>query len=374
MMRGACRHFIAAMMGCCILSAFPAWAQVAPADALPVLPAVTLPQSTAAVEAPVLLKNGIPALPENTNQPGADATKQGATGEVNALVAAPQEVIRYSYGDVDIGSILFGPAEMKAMKETLRSWESRRDAPVLVEEALPETVVPVAPLEAKTYPVFYLSSVVYRNPGDWVLWVNGEKITPKKNATEVKVLSVSASNASFSWTPSYAPALTLRQEKKLFASADALKHRLSNAATFRYDPLLGTAFFSLKPNQSFAAGYMNVFEGNVESPALSAIDPNVLATVAIPSNTPPPLPESAPALAASPVTPDPATMLAAPVASDVSVDRAMQVPPAAPALPVAPAAPATANVPPAAIPALSKIPSPSAASESLGELPLNPAP
>lgn len=352
------------LVGVAVSSLSPALAQVPATDALPVLPTVTLPQQpTAVATPPVIRQDGIPALPADANSAATNGVTPPGGTAANAGGPAPQETIRYSYGDLDIGSLFYGPAEIKAMKETLRTWENRRDAPVLVEEALPEEVVPAVPPDAKTYPVFHLSSIVYRNAGDWAVWVNGDKITPKKNTTDVKVLSVSASQASFSWTPSYSAAVTLRQEKKLFAATDPVKHRLTTASALRYDPLMGTAFFSLKPNQSFAAGYMNIFEGSVESPSLAVIDPNVLASMPMPSTTPPPLPAPAAPSAAEPVPATPAA--APPVASEVSVDKATQV--VAPAEPAAPA--------PAAPPApASKVPTPSAASETLGELPATPAP
>jgi hypothetical protein len=191
--------------------------------------------------------------------------------------ASPTQEVSTSMGPVRF-SIFFSPMQMRALEQALGEYEG--SAPIKSEEKTDLTVdlsqTPEVPkiVEPDTYPVFYLSSIAYRAANDWSIWVSGHKITSQKNNTDLEVLSVSSSQASFAWKPDYAEVITKRKKKDLFASTTEIANKLSKPARFNFDDTAGVATFTLRPNQTFAPAYMNSFEGFVESPKLPPITPD----------------------------------------------------------------------------------------------------
>ena len=255
------------------LLASAAWSQavpVAPATPPTAMPELVLPGTAPAAAVPMLPAVGImppgeagnTALPLVPDKP----TKEVAT--------APTEAgSKFSYGNA-ANSLLFSPGQISAMKKALSAFESIRpdsivkgDEPeVLFTEAAPiaEEVIP----EPTTYPVYQLSSIAYRTPTDWTVWLNNARITPKTNNGDVTVTRVSPDRAWFRWEPTYAKAVVARVNKDEFAPIDAVKHRLTNPNTVSFDRQTGDVSFSLRPNQSFAAGYFRTFEGKIAAPTM----------------------------------------------------------------------------------------------------------
>ncbi|MDX2094863.1 MAG: hypothetical protein SFW64_02880 [Alphaproteobacteria bacterium] len=239
--------------------AVPAPAQ--PVGQLPPLPAVALPSRVASPPPPVAAATPVVVAPATTPAPA----------PVEATIVARS----YSYGGSNL-SILFLPSQISRMQEAIRHFEdSGLDAAPPVPVVLQTTAAPVEekiedPLE---YPVFYLASIAYDKPGEWSLWVSGYKITSHKNETDVTVVNVTPESATFSWTPSFAKALLRRQQEDFFASADLLKHRLAGIQRANINEKSGAVTFTLKQNQSFAAGYFRIFEGYVDTPELVALPP-----------------------------------------------------------------------------------------------------
>lgn len=184
----------------------------------------------------------------------------------------------FSYGKSNT-SILFLPNQIMRMKDAISVFESESKdtkAPTFVIPDAPVEQLP--PLEKKivepvTYPVFFLSSIVYNTPNDWSLWMGGEKITSRKNETEVSVLHVTRDSATFRWKPDYAEAIGQRKKENAFAATDLVKNKLSTKHAVSYDEQNGAVTFTLRQNQSFAVGYFKLFEGYVESPKMDPIRP-----------------------------------------------------------------------------------------------------
>ena len=51
--------------------------------------------------------------------------------------------------------------------------------------------------------VFYLDSIMYHDNKDWVIWLNGSKITPELNKTDLKILYINRSMVQFRWITGY---------------------------------------------------------------------------------------------------------------------------------------------------------------------------
>lgn len=286
-----------------LAAAGAAYAQVPPAAPLPPLPApaasspaVELPSMPAPPQLPnppvtpgatagepsalPLPAAQLPATPPPTPaQPTAEGKKAAGIGaliggvagamhvtdDAPSTLAVPEKL--FSYGNSKI-SLLFLPAQVERMKDSIRVFESVSHEAKPVFSA-PEPVLQVAEkiTEPKDYPVFYLSSIAYDTPGDWSLWVSGHKITSRKNNTDLKVVSVTRDSASFVWTPSYLTAINRRRESEQFAPTDAVKNKLAAVQNIRQEEGGGPIAFTLRQNQTFAIGYFSIFEGYMDTPS-----------------------------------------------------------------------------------------------------------
>jgi hypothetical protein len=177
----------------------------------------------------------------------------------------------FSFGDAPY-SILFTADQIAAMKQALITYETgrRNKTPVTVDIVVEE--VAAAPTnEPASYPVFNLSSIVYRTAGDWTVWIGGQRITPNSNEGTLRVVRIGPGIAQFSWKPAFADSYRQRYEMSMFAATDSVKHKMTRPNTAMFDEENNQVFFTLKPNQSFSPGYMATFEGRVPPPTLSPL-------------------------------------------------------------------------------------------------------
>jgi hypothetical protein len=253
----------------------------APTGSLPATP--PMPGDTSPAAMPLPLPLPVPApVPIPAPAPAAPAAVTDTAlppvppepVEPASAAPTPNGDSEYSFGTAT-DSVLFTKGQTDAMKNTLRTFEGLRGSgavtgEVQVTEALPVEAAPVS--EPGAYPIFQLASVAYHTDKDWTVWVNNARITPKNNGGEVKVIAVKPDRVWFSWAPSYAQAVVERYRKKAYAPTDPVKHRLTipNTASMAAD---GTVMFSLRPNQSFVAGYFATFEGKPAAPALAPLAP-----------------------------------------------------------------------------------------------------
>ena len=230
---------------------------VAPcAHAQPVAPVpATAPAPTAAITDPA---TDLKVLPTSSTAAPVDASAIG---------------FHTSMGDSKL-SVFFTPTQIQLMRNALTIYESHPTEvkPVVADIKIEKPKI----IDPTTYPVFYLSSIVYHSDEDWSIWVSGHKITSQQNKTTLKVLSVSPESATFAWTPGFTQALSIRKSLKLFAPADALKDKMVKPNTIHYDEDKKLVTFTLRTNQSFVVGYFEIFEGFVDSPKLSTLDASMI--------------------------------------------------------------------------------------------------
>ena len=229
---------------------------------------------TLAAPSPSMVEpNALPAQPSATTT-GGQSIQSLTQGLINTALGTPDGRV-FSYGTSNT-SILFLPDHVSRMKESIADYESENRNTSSATLVSPDATIDQAaqapiPDEPATYPVFFLSSIVYNSPKDWSIWMGGEKITSEKNETEVEVLSVKRDSATFRWKPVYASAIGQRQAMKAFAATDSVKNKLSANHSINYDDQSGEITFTLRQNQSFAVGYFKLFEGYVASPTMDAM-------------------------------------------------------------------------------------------------------
>ena len=262
-----------------ILSAGTALAQQAPepnAQSAPASAPAAASVLAPAIAAPAAV--GLPALPATPVAPAptpaaapdaASANKAPALAPEAALATAsppPADKV-FSYGTAK-NSLLFTGSQIEGMKKALGAYENLSNTMGNPEN--PDEAVILAPEkkvgEPPDYPVFYLSSILYHSPTDWTVWLDRTRITPANNNGELTVTQVTPDRVWFHWAPPYIDAIAARSSGNNFADAHKVSNRFTDPDTTKYTHGANAVEFSLKPNQSFVAGYFHTFEGKLPSP------------------------------------------------------------------------------------------------------------
>lgn len=231
---------------------------LAPAQQIaePALPPVTeAPASQAGMEMPTLPPASaapaeVPAVP---------------ISEVAAPIPAAPSGFKPSYGEFE-NSLMYSAQDIDRMKKVLYGYErlQQQTDGIAVKDEFTDLLVEVKPVvaiqEPAKYPSYYLSSIVYRSPKDWIFWLNKEKVTPKHPVADLKIISVSDRSVTFLWQPEYLSAVKMRAEKDLLSTALPNHFRVSSAKIEPNDVDKGVRF-TLAPNQTFVGAALGVFEG-----------------------------------------------------------------------------------------------------------------
>lgn len=104
-----------------------------------------------------------------------------------------------------------------------------------------------------SYPQFFLESLVYHASNNWIVWINGQKLTqdsPTENS-DLSVVSIDKDKAQILWRPVAMEKVTEVWDKS----------PNNEVAVSRRD---GTVKFTLRPNQTFSSYVMYVLEGKVQ--------------------------------------------------------------------------------------------------------------
>lgn len=123
-----------------------------------------------------------------------------------------------------------------------------------------------------TYPQFYLSSIAYYSPDNWVIWIDNEKITQGSgvSASGLRVIGINKGKVTLEWKP-----------ERMDKVADVDSQSADNPVDV--DPIGKKVVFSLKPNQTFTSYAMRVVEGKV-APVTVNIKEDAAQILAEPAN------------------------------------------------------------------------------------------
>lgn len=152
----------------------------------------------------------------------------------------------------DYSSIMFYEEEKKRIQEVIEAIKNNKPIESLKPNDEPQR--PQGPTIVATnyyYPQFYLGSIVYRNPDDWVIWVNSQKITAQKSKV-IPGLDVDA----------------VGKDKAIFTfdyTGDTNIQPIAESADPRIliDQSNQTVQFTIEPNQTFSTYSWYIFEGRV---------------------------------------------------------------------------------------------------------------
>jgi hypothetical protein len=186
----------------------------------------------------------------------AAATPQSPTANSEQPLAeeAPQLVKLTTYQ-----SMMYSKEDQALLNEVLDAIQKNQPLPGIelipaptTEEDVEEE--PEIQIESRyyRYPQFYLTSIAYFQPENWVIWVNGKKITSrqKKVIRRLKINEVSANQVVFE--------STLLPEDRSDFSSPSDDERISINESDRI------VTFMLKPNQTFSSYNWKIYEGKVK--------------------------------------------------------------------------------------------------------------
>jgi hypothetical protein len=102
-----------------------------------------------------------------------------------------------------------------------------------------------------TYPQFFLSSLAYRSPNDWVVWINDEKFVPDSGVSlaGLRILSINNEKVTVEWQP--------ENMDKVIDDGNIDDNLI------KVDIMGNKVVFTLKANQTFTSYAMKVVEGKV---------------------------------------------------------------------------------------------------------------
>lgn len=166
-----------------------------------------------------------------------------------------------SYGDMEV-SVLFSDAVIQRMKEELDRVERLLATGALDASAQEASGVMEAapPMSAIVFQAYHVASIVYRGPSDWMVWLDGKRVTPKRNDGPVKVVGVGPDSVRLAWSPEDWANRMLVWNNKQELSADVLKIRAFDAHT-EIDAEHQTITATMRSNQTWVTSYPVVVEG-----------------------------------------------------------------------------------------------------------------
>lgn len=229
------------------------WAQTQPLPATDAIAVTTTEKS-----APALPDVALPTLPEGSSS--APKTSSQATTEKTSV-----EEEKPSYTDFGV-SLFYKKSDLEKLKVALKLADVFKNQPVPAEGVQTTLNIASAPpkITLTEYPVFYLSSIMYQPRRDWVLWLNGARVTAKKLPADMKVLSVGPDQVRLRWSPAAFPMLQARWASPEGNTKNRLiKKRLSVMQSASVSKDNAYVDFTLRPNQAYASAYNAVVEGKI---------------------------------------------------------------------------------------------------------------
>lgn len=165
-----------------------------------------------------------------------------------------------SDGEAEMKSLLFSDADITSIRSARLFYEQHISGVVnggIAEDDflknLEKITTTKSDIDSKffTYPQFFLSSIAYYSPKDWVVWINNEKITQDSGVSiaGLRVLEINNEKVTIEWQPEKMDRIT--------------DEEYSSDNPVEVDFMKNKVIFSLKANQTFTSYAMRVVEGKV---------------------------------------------------------------------------------------------------------------
>ncbi len=249
----------------CIAAQGHAQEAATPAPVTTVAPAAPLPLPA---PAPTPAASDTAATTPGTATPPAPpaATPAPNTSQPQAAGAVPQTE------DIDIPSIMFKPAIIQRLDEEIArisaslqttAKPAKMDddllSQLLASQPKEKEAAPEVPIE-KTFPIFYLNSIIYTSRAQWSVRINGLKFTNWNNDPQHSffIAAIDKEHVTVQWKPvGIWPDLTAIWNQ---VKGNTDKHL--PLQTIKLDDATNSVLFTLRPNQTFLSKAMQIREGH----------------------------------------------------------------------------------------------------------------
>lgn len=191
----------------------------------------------------------------------AQAQNESATHQTSELITAVEPPSVVTEDLEKIRSLFFSTGDLQTIRNARSYFEqtvkgidkgnfSEEDFLKKLEKVTVDKLGSVP--QSFTYPQFFLSSIAYYSPRDWVVWVNNEKITQDSTLTPSGLLVsyIDADKVTFEWLP--------QRLDKIIDINEA-----GHESSIKVDLARKKVHFTLKANQTFTSYAMQVVEGKV---------------------------------------------------------------------------------------------------------------
>ncbi|MFW0777974.1 MAG: hypothetical protein ACN2B6_09695 [Rickettsiales bacterium] len=185
----------------------------------------------------------------------------GAANAQSAPSANSETLPENNNEPIKIGSLFFTPEETAdinyAMNIYKKNSSGRRDDGGFDEEDFLNRLTGIRKAQETNryykYPQFFLESIVYHAEDNWIIWVNGQKLTqssPMEN-TDLSVMEINEDMVRLKWKPVSMHKVNETWQKMENDNVEVYKRR-------------GEVIFTLRVNQTFSSYVMNILEGKVQ--------------------------------------------------------------------------------------------------------------
>ena len=148
--------------------------------------------------------------------------------------------------------------QLEAVKEAVKTGTKINTESITNKDTKAENNVVIKPVNkgiTKSSITFYLNSIMYHSKNNWVIWINGNRITKDRNNTDLVILKVSEQHIKCQWTTGYGKFV-----KSLIKVSNENQMPLNTKVEFNDN--IATVEFLLKPNQAFKmSNYVAITEG-----------------------------------------------------------------------------------------------------------------
>lgn len=162
------------------------------------------------------------------------------------------------------GSVMFSPQDYNSIKAALEFYKkaiTQQSPPTKSNESIPIPAAESGPSLA--IPSFYLNSIIYNNPNDWVIWLNNTKyISTEKNFHNLEVMYINKFKITLAYNITSLDNISLNWKSQLIATEDG--KFTTKDKNIIYDSSKQIIYFTLSPNQTFNLQELTITEGHKE--------------------------------------------------------------------------------------------------------------
>ncbi len=207
-----------------------------------------------------------PAVP-GTNPAAPVAAAGTPSAKKEAMAAAAAAAANKSLKKIP--SLFYTPEEVTDIHLAINTYikrQANRDDLTFDEEAFLRRLSGVKKASHSklyTYTQFFLDSLVYHGPENWIMWINGIKFTQDTPGgfNNLQILHIDSDKVTLEWMPP-----TMEKVLEIWS-------QYPNDEVI-VDQLRGKVTFTLHPNQTFSSYVMKVLEGKVKPVTVDISLPN----------------------------------------------------------------------------------------------------